>query len=273
MKNQEQNNTINDKNMDMIQQELGKLPLFDLPADFHDEMMAKVRMYAASRRAIRRRQIFKRLGGLAAAAAVLAIAVMIFDAVPRQGRIYEGETVAQATFDEHIVAGGIGIDEGEPDAESDAAQPPEFTTIWGVDAVGGELSDNETDYDSMEFALRGNFLASLDEIVFASSIDITIAVDDVQAALYAIQLLPGQLQSWHKHADYAEGSYAEIVMAFQADDLDWAIAALRGLGDVEHFAETAFDMQLQSLMDQDDGEAAAAPAPALKTIVVITLID
>jgi len=279
MKNQEQmqkqEQELNDKNMDIIQQELGNLPLYDLPADFHNEMMAKVRMYAASRRAARRRHIFKRLGSLAAAAAVLVAAVMIFDAVPRQDRMYEGDAVAQTALDMPFAAGGAGAD------ESDDVALPEFNTIWGVGLADGEMSGDDAVLDGMDFRLRGNLLTDFDEnaesaeSAIENSIEITIAVNDVQAALYTIQWLPGRLHSRHMYADYDDSSRirAEVVMTLHLDDLEWVMAALHELGYVEHFAETAFDVQPPGLPVQEDAEATAAPVPATLTVIVITLTD
>jgi len=272
----EQKQEFHDKNMDIIQQELGNLPLFDLPTGFHNELMAKIRMQAAMRRAGRRRGVVKLVGSLAASIVVLVAAVLIFDNLPRQVHLDENGYSAPATF-------GARID------YPDAAMPPE-TVAGGANEL---ITAQAEDLDIAEFNFWMGDLAFDPDSMPMRDFDIAIAVEDIAAVLYAIELLPGESWLWsvpgfeHEYGleldDYGAGfgfvARTEVILTVDNEDFEWVIAALHGFGRVEWYAPviTATDgtRALPQIIeqDQDYGDVAWASIIATQSTIMIILHD
>ena len=257
----------NDQNIDIIKQALGNLPLLDLPHNFHAEVMAKVRSTASMRSNRKRRSVFRLVGSFAASAAVVVAAVLIFDALPRQYGNLDHDIVAQVAFDEPT-AGGAGLF-GMDDADSAIyfAQP-QMEVLPGGIAPTPQLWQT-TEIETAEAQVFDNNMAVFDETSehFAASFKIAIYVEDVDAALYEIQLLPGELRQWHMYADPDEGNRVEVTKAFAADDLEWVIGFLHNLGDVTHYDSTISD--LRELEPTDE----ALPEAEADGVIVIKLFD
>jgi len=202
---------------DDLKRALAELPEIELPAGFHDEVMAKIRKEAKPKQ--KKPLNYKVIGSFAAAAALVVIAVvtvmdfgqrvaespqeaaapmMIMDAMP------ESEPILTAPMSPPSDAGVIA---GGNFAVGDEAYGSDLT-LWSNAWRGFSFEDEEFDSD-LEFQF-----GALPSRLTAADFEITVVVDDVEYALSVVERLGGH------------------VLCLSYEDLESILAVLRTLGSV-----------------------------------------
>lgn len=138
-----ENKTNKDKNLEVLLEELGNLQELDLPEGFHLEIMTRVRGEAVYK--LRKRQsLFKLVGGLATAAALVSVTFFLPDFSSHRDFDYYTQSQSQADQIPQIARDGL----TEP--ATAAVQPPAAIFGFNIPDVAVDESDDDSEFFALE---------------------------------------------------------------------------------------------------------------------------
>jgi len=283
----------NDKNLQMILDELKNLPEIDLPDGFHDNVMNKIRDEAARQKARKRRKISGAIGGLAAAAAVVFIMAFVLDfgaGDPQYAGDFAAMPVPQMVeIPMPMAAAGEADSPGSwarfaDDAEMSAdaefmtnidAIPPAFLGFTLEEQFDNVMATRDDEPNRMAVISAVSFPDRLptDAINFytpdrfAISFELRVVTDDFDAAMHVAGSLAGEMDhvhSWH----YGDFIRNDIVMAFEFEELEEIFVMLYDLGIVEEYRSIIVDTWLF-----DDAEEADMAMEAHGNVILTLISD
>ena len=255
-----------DKNLEIILNELKNLPQIEPPADFHAQIMEKVRREANKRKKERRRNVFAITASIAAAA-VIAIIIgfpysdtfirtSYFSPAPQnETAAGYGAAAPRAGFD-GISENLFSEDNDFSALETELPGAPSIRAFDESFAIGLEPNlaplslEEQFDYaDTMSISGIVMFPENLptDDLIFHTndrfSINfvLRINVDDYDYAYIAVMRLVGGYYD-AVHSNYQDGRrWLDIPMVFEYEELPEVFAALYSLGIVEEYSFTVTD--------------------------------
>ena len=226
----------NDKNLEIIIEELGNLPQHDLPEGFHEEIMAKVRREAGLKKARKRWKLYGFAGGLTAAAAVVFVVAVLLNMQPYMHVTLPPAVTAPAAAPPPAAGFSVLADSFDYEMPEAAAAP------FYIPDFGAEHLRIGSHYPEI-LPTQESVLYGLDMERFDVRFEIRIAVEDINAAQTQIQMRPWTwtmglvLQEQARH----ESAAMDLLLEFEFEELEEAFELLYTLGTVEEYVLTITD--------------------------------